>query len=68
MKSKKPGASDEATAEVEALVSIARDPKQPAMARVSAAKEILNLAWGEVPQELTWRCSEAWHCYWLSSN
>ena len=46
MKSKKRRASDQATAEVEALMSVARDPKQPAMARVSAAKEILNLAVG----------------------
>ncbi len=53
MKSKKRRASDEATAEVEALVSVARDPKASAMARVSAAKEILNLAWGEAPQGLT---------------
>ena len=27
-------------------MSVARDPKQPAMARVLAAKEILNLAVG----------------------
>ena len=52
MKSKKRRASDEATAEVEALMSIARDPKQPAMARVSAAKEILNLAVGPA-EEMT---------------
>ena len=52
MKSKKRRASDEATAEVEALMSIARDPKAPAMARVLAAKEVLNLAVGPA-EEMT---------------
>ena len=52
MKSKKRRASDEATAEVEALVSIVRDPEASAMARVSAAREILARAVGEVPQGL----------------
>ena len=52
MKFKRRRASDEATAELEALVLLARDPKQPAMARVSAAKEILNLAVGPA-EEMT---------------
>jgi len=52
MKSKKCRVSDGATAEVEALVSVTRDTKQPAMARVSAAKEILNLAVGPA-EEMT---------------
>ena len=52
MRSKKPGASDEATAEVEALATLMSDPKAPAMARVSAAKEILNLAVGPA-EEMT---------------
>lgn len=35
---------------VEALASIFKDEKQPAAARVSAAKEILDRAYGKAPQ------------------